>query len=142
MNEFTKASQIERAKMEKLFEKFNVSIYSFTKDDSYDQHDGVFINSKDENIMFEVKVRNVTSTQYKTTVIEKSKYDYLMSQTDKVPYLFIFFSDGTYFPHRLDKNNDYKQSAMGAPKTTAGDQTRITKQFIEIPINPKQIYKQ
>ncbi len=142
MNKFTKASQLEREKMEKLFNKFNVAIYSFTDENSFDKHDGIFINSKDENIMFEVKVRNVTSTQYKTTVIEKNKYDYLMSQSDKVPYLFIFFSDGTYFPHRLDKNNNYKQTAMGAPKTTSGDQTRITKQFIEIPLNFNNIYKQ
>ena len=142
MNNFTKSSTLERTKMESLFEKFNVINYSFTDEDSYEQHDGIFTNSRNEDIIFEVKVRNVPSNRYSTTVIEESKYNYLMNQKDKVPFIFIFFSDGTYFPHKLEEVNNYKRTVMSAPKTTAGDQTKILKHFVEIPIKINQIYKQ
>lgn len=142
MNNFKKSSLVEREKMEKIFNKFNVLVYNFTDEDGFDKHDGSYINSKKEHITFEVKVRNVPNNKYSTTVIEKSKYDYLMNLENTTPYLFIFFSDNTYFIHKLSKDNNYKQTKMKAPKTTAADNSMIMKDFVEIKIDKSTVYNQ
>lgn len=141
MNNFEKSSLIERKRMEKLFEKHNVIQYKFTTESSYEQYDGIYINSRGEEVMFEVKNRNVPSDKYRTTVIEESKFNFLTSQKDKQPYIFIFFTDGLYFPYNLNDATEYKRTKMLAPKTTAGDNTKIYKDFVEIVIDKTKLYR-
>ena len=133
MNNFQQASSLERKKMEAIFAFHNITNYKFTDELGYARYDGEFVNSKGESIIFEVKVRNVTSTKYKTTVIEQSKYDYLITQSKKA-YVFVFFTDDTYMMHYLNASNNYKKSQMYAPRTTAANTGHKVKDFIEIPI--------
>lgn len=135
-NKFQQSSKLERTKMTALFGLHNITNFSFTDDDGLERHDGEFQNpdNLEESIMFEVKVRNVSSSAYRTTIIEESKYDYLMAFGKKA-YLFIFFSDNTYFIHKLDPKNNYKKVSKSAPKTTCGNRTYVQKNFIEIEID-------
>lgn len=137
MNKFKQSSLVERNKMTALFNMYGITNFSFTDEDSYERFDGEFTNLKNEEIIFEVKVRNIKSNAYRTTIIEKSKYDFLLSQ-DKISYLFIFFNDNSYFIHKLDKNNNYNMVKRNAPKTTAGNNEMVQKEFVEIYIDKVQ----
>ena len=57
MNKFIESSKKERELMKKLFERNNVSMYSFTEDDSFDRHDGEYYRKDGQKIVFEVKNR-------------------------------------------------------------------------------------
>jgi hypothetical protein len=139
MNKFTKASEIERQKMEYLFKKYNVSDYEFTPTESFESFDGVFTNSKKEKIVFEVKVRNVPSTQYKTTIIEEFKLDELLKKKEP-SYVFVFFTDNKFMCHKIEAKENYKITKQLAPKTTCGNDAKIMKNFINIQIQNVKNY--
>jgi hypothetical protein len=138
MNKFEQAALLERQKMEQIFKNKNITNYTFTDAKGFDKHDGTFVNTRGEIITFEVKVRNVNSGTYNTTVIEQSKYDYLLTQSN--PHIFIFFQDGRYLLHRLDSNKNYIFSTKFAPKTTSGYNQKIDKKMVEIPIIERELY--
>lgn len=143
-NKFTQSSTLERAKMTDIFNKFNITTYDFTDEKGFAKHDGTFVNSKNEKIMFEVKVRAVSSKAYKTTVIEKAKYDYLLDEaynTGSKPYVFVFFNDGNYMVQNLETAK-VTYSKKQAPRTTAGSNEMITKHFTEIEITNSNTFKQ
>lgn len=133
MDKFQIASEQERKKMESLFLKHNITNYHFTPSTSYQQYDGTYTTTKGENIVFEVKVRDVSSKAYKDTIIEESKLDYLLTRNE-TPYVFIFFNDNTYLYHRLTKKSDYNITEKQANKFTCSHSAKITKRFVEIPI--------
>lgn len=133
MNAFTQSSIKEREHMERVFLEREITKYSFTDEEGFCRHDGQFTNSKGQEIIFEVKVRNVSSTKYRTTVIEESKFDYLLDNR-RPAVLFIFFTDGKYLIHKLSRDNKYYTTQMLAPRTTAGYNDKVLKTFIEIPI--------
>jgi hypothetical protein len=139
MNNFQKASVKERQKAEALLISKGVTEYGFTDDEGYDQHDGWYTTKTGKIICFEVKNRNVSSTKYRTTVIEKKKYEY-MTNEQKVgePYLFVFFTDDKVLVENLT-SRPYKQTQFMAPKTTADYSNKILKLQIEIPIDNTNI---
>lgn len=141
MNKFTEYSHIERMKMEQLFTKHNITKYEFTDSDGYDRYDGLFFNSKNERIFFEVKNRKVYSNQYTTSFIDYSKYEFLIELNkktgDKV-FVFIFYSDDKVLIQDLTKANITK-TEFNCPRTTAGDQTKVLKQMATIEINSKNL---
>lgn len=138
MNKFEIASLLERQKMEKVFEKHNIETYCFTDANSYIQYDGYFINKNNNTITFEVKVRNLSSTSYKTTLIEESKLNFLYQKEN--PFIFVFFNDNKYLVHKIDKNKEYLISTKFAPKQTNGDNSKIEKRMVEIPILEKELF--
>ena len=142
MNKFIESSKKERELMKKLFERNNVSMYSFTEDDSFDRHDGEYYRKDGQKIVFEVKNRAVASNKYRTTVIEKKKYDYLLEYSVKnncIPMVFIFFSDGVYYTEDLKTAEKYF-TVKRCPKTTAGNNDKIEKELCEIVIKKTNLF--
>lgn len=142
MSAFIESSKTEREKMTKLFKQYNVNTYSFTSDTSHLRHDGEYKTNK-YDVVFEVKVRNISSKSYKTTVIEESKYNYLIDyayRNGKEPYIFIFFNDGKVLIQNLN-TVAHRIKNYQAPKTTAGDQTKVNKTFFEVEITNKNLHK-
>lgn len=137
---FQRASALERQKMSELLSKYKITDYSFTDDNGYDEYDGTYINPFGEDVAFEIKNRNVSSTKYPTTIIEESKYNFLITQSIGIPMLYVFFNDGTYFYEELNAAKNYNKVVMGAPSTTMGDDTWVSKTFIEIPIDSSKIH--
>lgn len=101
------------------------------------QHDGEFVNKKGQRVKFETKVRNVPSDRYSTTIIEESKYDYLMAE-ELPTYLFVFFTDGKVFVKNVKKAEVSKKNRK-APKTTTGNNKKIEKTFVEFDIKEGNI---
>lgn len=130
MDKFKIAEQLERDLITDFLVDNNIKNIKFSG--KYAQHDGIYLTTTGEEVMFEIKVRNVASYTYPTTVIEKSKYEYLKKQSGKA-YLFVFFTDNKVMIKNV-KAGEVKHSTMGAPKTTAGDNTKIEKQFVEFDI--------
>lgn len=145
MNRFQLASIKEREYMTNLLRSKGIKDWqvTFTDEKSFKQYDGIYENSKGEMIMFEVKVRNVASNKYPTTVIEQSKYNFLIDAYRKegvIPYIFIFFTDGKVLIQNLLSRTVVPKS-MYAPKTTSGDTTKVLKHFMEIPIDDLNTHK-
>lgn len=130
MNKFEIAEQLERKLITGLLDTKNITNIKFS--DKYAQHDGEYLTTAGDKVMFEVKVRNVSSNRYPTTVIEESKYEYLKSQSCKA-YLFVFFTDNKVLIQDV-KTGKVRYSTMNAPKTTSGNNTKIAKRFVEFNI--------
>lgn len=130
MDKFKIAEELEHKMMIGFLNSKGISNIKFSGD--YWRHDGEYINSKGDLIMFETKVRDVTSKYYPTTVIEKSKYDYLMGQKDPV-YLFVFFTDNKVLVADV-KKSDVKFTKRLSPKTTSGNKEKVLKHFVEFEI--------
>lgn len=130
MNKFEIAERLERELITGLLNTKGITNIKFSG--KYAQHDGEYITTAGDKVMFEVKVRNVTSNRYPTTVIERSKYEYLKNQSCKA-YLFVFFTDNKVLIQDV-KSGKVKYSTMNAPKTTSGNNTKIAKQFVEFNI--------
>lgn len=141
-NKFVQASQQERQLMESMFLEAGVDQYWFTDDESFDQYDGKYIY-EDKKVIFEVKVRNIPSTQFRTTIINKEKYDFLVNyckeSPDVHPYIFVFFSDEKVFRADLLKD-EVNFITRKAPQTTMGNQTMIEKVFAEFKIDTDKLY--
>ena len=139
MNQFQLSSIRAKELMNNLLNSKGIPNHdiAFTDEKGYDKYDGTFKNSKGQTIMFEIKVRNVPSTQYPTTVIEKGKYDFLINQHNAsgvIPYLFVFFTDGKVLIQNL-LSKSVIPTRMFAPKTTAGNNEKVIKNFVEFPID-------
>lgn len=142
MSRFSEASIIERRMLEDMFIEGGVEEYGFTDEDSFEQYDGKYIY-EGKKVIFEVKVRNIDSGKYKTTIIEESKYrfllDYCKENPDVHPYIFIFFTDNKVFRGDLREERVNFVTKM-APKTTMGDNTKVKKKFVEIKIDKSKLY--
>lgn len=141
---FTQHGKVERQKMANLLASKNVKYIEYTSEEGYHQFDGVYFNSKKKIVMFEVKNRNVTSTQYSTTIIEKSKYDYLLDESalkGVIPLLFVFFTDNKYAIINLN-NEQAVNGQLNCPKNTAsdGNNSYITKDVVEFKLTKENIY--
>lgn len=98
-------SEVERRLMKEYFQSKGITKYQFSPADGYDQWDGKFVDGQDQ-IIFDVKVRNIPSTMYNTTIINESKYDFLTKYTEDTnvkPYIFVFFTDGKVFVKNLKR---------------------------------------
>lgn len=144
MNNFQTASIKSKEYMTELLKTQGIdsSKICFTSEKGYKRYDGTYQNSKGKTIIFEIKVRNVASFQYPTTVIEQSKYDFLINEHKRsgvIPFIFIFFTDGKVLIQNL-LGNSVTAKEYYAPRTTAGDNTRVIKKFMEFPINSSNTY--
>lgn len=105
INKFTQAAEKERELLSRFFESIGCTNYSFTEAEGFDRYDATF-EFLDIKYLVEVKVRNVKSNQYPTTLIDKSKTDFLREEALKegyIPVLVIFFTDDKCFLCNLDK---------------------------------------
>lgn len=144
MNKFEAASRNERTLLREFLLTRGIENVNFTGDTSYERYDGTYRNSKGENIIFEVKVRSISSTNFKTSIIEKPKYDFLLREADRlnaIPFVFIFYIDNKVLVQNLlDSSCIKKNIVKEAPKTTMGDRYKKIKTFIEIPITTYNTY--
>lgn len=133
---FDNAETLETQLMTKVFNQFGITDYSFTPNGSYSRHDGQYTTTRGEKIIFETKVRTIGINDYNTTVIEQSKYEYLLQQeliTGKIPYLFVFYpKDNKVFVTRVVEG--LNKTSNSCQKQTCGDQTKVTKKLINFPI--------
>lgn len=137
-NDFIKASRIEREKMDIIFKKYNVTDYEYSPDDGFDGWDGKYTNSKGEQIIYEVKVREIASDKYKEVILNKSKVDNIVAmakQENRIPFAFIFFNDNKVGIINLTEWWWFKQSTILVSKTTMGDQTKINRKIYNIKID-------
>lgn len=128
-------SKRERELMKQYMESHNIKSFQFSPDDSFEQWDGKMIDGE-TRIIFEVKVRNIPSYKYSTTIIDETKYNFLLDytkDTDVQPYIFIFFSDGKVLKKNL-KVVARKTLRMKAPIMTSENKGEKLKDFVEIPI--------
>lgn len=141
-NKFEESSELERTKMTAFFNKVGIEHFGFTSVHEFVRHDGWFYKNG-KKYMFEVKVRNIASDAYQTSVIEYGKYNYLKfnSKMDDFSgaFLFVFYTDGKILIQDIDRVEEVF-SKMKAPKTTSGDRTMVEKQFLEIPINVNNLH--
>lgn len=125
-NKFSKASDIERALAKKLATQLGCEFVGTPYKCGYD---AVF--AKDGLVsVVECKVRTFESTRYDTSIIEKKKYDDLMTYLDgrlcqKILYV-MFFSDNTALIWNLS-NVDPKWTNADFVKTTMGDRSKVDK---------------
>lgn len=100
------ASELERTKMIQLFKQMNITEYSFTDPNGYDEQDGQYTNKYGKTFLFETKVRRFPSTEYSDTMLEMKKIYNLGKAADKInatPLLFIFFTDNKVAVFNPDK---------------------------------------
>lgn len=143
---FTQASKKERQLMKQLFDKYEVESFIFTPEDSMDREEGWYTGRTDNvPYIFEVKNRNITSTQYNTIMIEESKVKYLINQAkerNETPVIFFFFNDGYWMYQQLDVNQYYSTVTMPMPVTTMGyNNNKVLKEVVEFPIQNLKKYK-
>lgn len=143
-DKFKESSLIERMKMDDFLKSKGITDYGFTPIDSFERYDGWYRTKNGKKYIFEVKVRNVESTKYETTLIEKSKYDYLYSSvflTQVGCLVFIFFTDGKVLIEDI-LTVEPTFIEMSAPLTTQGYRGRVNKTFLEIPINLSNLHNE
>ena len=118
---FIQASIAEREKMTQLFNKIGINSFYFTNVDGYDKEDGYFTGRTGTPIVFEVKNRDITSTEYKTIMIGEDKIKHLLQiakTTNNTPYVFWFFNDGTYCFEQIKLEQYYITLQPTAGKAT------------------------
>lgn len=144
MDYFKAAGDNERQKMTNLFEQFGITSYVFTKSDGYDRVEGYYTGKTGNEYVFEVKCRDIATTAYTQTIIEKKKVDAVLEESDKSnhkPILFFFFTDGNCMFQRLDKETYYSTINLDAPATTMGYNNKVTKQFVPFNITTNKLIK-
>lgn len=126
-NKFTNASGVERDLAKKLADQLGCQFVSAPHKCGYD---AVF--EKDGMIsVVECKVRTFPHNQYDTSIIEKKKFDNLMTYVDgklvtKILYI-MFFSDDVALVWNLS-NVDAKWTNDDFVKTTMGDRSKVSKE--------------
>lgn len=136
MDAFQEASEIERAKMTQLFELNNITDFSFTPVESYEREDGYY-NKATKAVVFEVKVRNLPSDKYDSTIIEYDKVQHLLAkgkELNRIPFIFFFFNDNKYMAVKLSHDTYYHPMILKCPKTTMGDSEWVYKRVVDFNI--------
>lgn len=132
MDKFKVAEIVEKSLTTYMLVENGIEFDTIRFTEGFAQHDGEFVDKKGQTVKFETKVRNVPSDRYSTTIIEESKYEYLMAE-ELPTYLFVFFTDCKVFVQNVKKAEVSKKKKK-APKTTAGDNKKIEKTFVEFDI--------
>ncbi|TXK36802.1 hypothetical protein FVR03_16805 [Pontibacter qinzhouensis] len=121
-------------------ENSNISIfnnYSFTDITGYDQFDAT-CEVAGKKAIVEYKVRNNASDRYPSVMIEKKKFDFLISQyeeTGAIPIYQSFYTDGYALIFDLRKCQDIQVELIPCPKYTANPAAgRTNKYVINLPI--------
>lgn len=141
-NKFEAAGNIERQKMTQLFHQFGITSYNFTSSTGYDRIEGYYTGTTGTEYVFEVKCRNLTTSAYTNTIIEKDKVDAVLKESKESnhqPILFFFFEDGKCLYQKLDHETFYSWYWEKAPITTMGKRTMVDKQFVPFFLNPQKI---
>lgn len=131
-NKFSNASDIERALAKKLATQLGCEFVGTPYKCGYD---AVF--AKDGLVsVVECKVRTFESDRYDTSIIEKKKYDDLMTYLDgrlcqKILYV-MFFTDDVAIVWNLEKT-DVNWTTDPFVKTTMGDRSKVDKLVSYLP---------
>jgi len=138
--QFKTASSTERQMMINFLNPNKITNLYFTAEDGYARFDGLLtIKKTNKEVIFEIKNRDLLSSTYTTSFIEKSKFDFLISSNIEA-YVFIFFTDNKVLVHKLDKTFKYATQIVNAPSTTMGDNTIVEKTMVLIPISQKNLH--
>ncbi len=143
MNKFQRASIREREVLTTLFNKAKAQDYTFTNVDGYASYDAMLTGRTGTVYMVECKVRNVNSDTYLTTMIEKYKFDYLISTTKGTnikPNLTVVFKDNLMFNTTLSEDMEYEIGWAWCPKTTMGDDEYVYKEVVYITIEKNKLF--
>jgi hypothetical protein len=143
-DEFETCSEFERKKMIELFKMFGVQHYEFTTAKGFDRIDGYYTGKTGTEYIFEVKTRNNPASAYTySTIIEKSKLEYILNSSKNIkhkPLVFFFFETGDCWIEHLNHSTYYSGFAAEANKTTAdGKQAKVMKDFIPFIITPNKL---
>jgi hypothetical protein len=130
---FDKASEIERQYLSTI-----PGIQNFKPSDNIDFHDGICFFSAN-TIIAEAKVRTFSKEKYKTAIIEKSKYDNLISTKKYLNMPVYYFA---YYPedrmcYIFDMYNTKHKVTFGMmlPATTMGSNHLTPTDVIEYDFN-------
>jgi hypothetical protein len=137
MNNFQKSSLVEREKLTALYTSKNITEFDFTDSKGVDRYDSTF-KSFDQDFIVECKVRANSSTKYPTTLIEKSKVEFLIEkakETNATPLLVVFYNDGKYSRYNLNKLGNVRVEQKYCNRTTAVDSGKKMKEVYLLPIN-------
>ena len=135
-NKFVEASNKERELLTLIYESNGVTDYFFTPSNGMDRYEGEF-TTNGKTYVVEVKNRNNTSAKFPTTLIEESKVNYLRNkckEENKVPLLFVFFTDGKFLMFNLNHIKEEWKSSMYCNRTTAVASGKVSKKVFLIPI--------
>lgn len=143
---FETASENERQKMIQLFKQFGVQHFEFTSVKGHDRVDGYYTASTGTEYFFEVKTRSNDASGYTySTVIEKSKLNYILEQSKNMkhkPLVFFFFASGDCHIEQLNRETYYTGfSAYGNQTTADGNTTKVLKDYIPFKINPNKLIR-
>lgn len=133
MSKFKLATELERRLAIKLLESKGIPLKNITFTGEFVRHDGEYVTDDGSVIMFETKVRNIPSTRYPTTIIERYKYEYLLKQKFDV-LIFVFFTDGKVFVENV-KTANVREMTRLSPRQTSGRNDMIMKDFIEFDLS-------
>lgn len=114
----------------------------FTPSDGVDRYDGILTKHNGDKILFEIKIRDVKSDQYKTSMLDESKYLILLEEAKKInaiPAAMFFYNDGKLLALNLLKNPPVKVSERWMPRTTAINTGRCTKRIAEFKIKKESL---
>lgn len=92
---FDQAEILERQQLIKIFAKKGITDYEFTEIGSLDRYDFKF-NYNGKTFFGDIKNRNIKSSDYKDSLIDKSKIDYLIDtghKNDWIPMIICTYSD-------------------------------------------------
>lgn len=127
---FTTAEVKERENLVKIFQKRGITDYEFTPIGSNKRYDFIF-RKDDKTFIGDIKNRNIKSTTYADSLIDKSKIDYLISEATKnnqIPLIIATYTDGEACVWSLFKEiQNMKEEVRECNKTTAIKSKKIAK---------------
>lgn len=137
--------EIERQKMTQLFTQMGINDYFLEPVGGKTRHDGTYTSKRNNKVIFETKVREISSTKFQTTIIEVDKFTYMIEEAkkqNKIPYLFVFFTDGLVFYQKLEESQfEFQQEGEAKRSTYGNNQNVVTKNYVNFKINKEQLIK-
>jgi hypothetical protein len=129
----------ERETLRTIFNKNNITTYSFTEPSTFAKYDARFISPNGASYIVEIKCREFPSNQYPTLIIEVAKIDELVrlsSKENTIPILLITYSDGKYFSlecSSIQRRNKIQRRVNKC--TSLSREDKVVKTFYEIPLS-------
>ena len=117
-------------------------IKKISKVESKDRYDAV-ITSGETDYLVEIKTRRLKRTTYPDSMIEKSKFDYLVDtciDSNVIPSYWVFYLDGSVCIWNLNKTVPVWKKKLN-PKQTVGNRTKVEKTIGNLPFSEATIYQ-
>jgi len=120
---FDIAEQKERAILTKLFAQVGITDYYLTEAGSYKRYDFEFVKDG-KTYIGDIKCRNIKSSTYKDSLINKGKIDFLVQEAyanNKVPLIIAAYTDDVVCTWSLFKElQSMKSTTRQCGRTTSG----------------------